>query len=234
MSDVMMIIDRLTGTLIVEDDGQLPHHIRRIMARRVGAGQALACAQPAMMLPPPRATPPEIAAGPCVRVAGYWHDSLIEGPGRRSTVKVQGCPIRCRGCITPESWDPAGGALVPVERLADALLDPRHQRDGVSLVGGEPFGQPEGLWALVCALRARGCPHILAYSGFTYERLRQLARRRPAIGAVLDAIDILIDGPFVATLTERAGPWTGSRNQRVIDLTATRRTGQVVSLEGVG
>jgi hypothetical protein len=34
----------------------------------------------------------ELAAEPCVRLAGYWHDSLIEGPGRRSVAKVQGCP----------------------------------------------------------------------------------------------------------------------------------------------
>ncbi|HEV8635408.1 MAG TPA: hypothetical protein VG370_14370, partial [Chloroflexota bacterium] len=39
------------------------------------------------------------------------------------------------------------------------------------------------------------CRHVLAYSGYTYERLRRLAARRPAIGAVLDEIEVLIDGP---------------------------------------
>jgi anaerobic ribonucleoside-triphosphate reductase activating protein len=165
-----------------------------------------------------------------VRLAGYWHGSLIEGPGRRSTAKLQGCPIRCGGCITPDSWDDAGGAEVPVDRLAAALLDPAHPRDGVSLVGGEPFHQPEGLLALVRALRARGCPHLLCYSGFTYERLLRLAGRRPAVGAVLDAIELLVDGPYVAALAGSAGPWTGSGNQRVIDLVATRSRGRVVEL----
>jgi anaerobic ribonucleoside-triphosphate reductase activating protein len=72
------------------------------------------------------------------------------------------------------------------------------------------------LAALVRALRARACRHILAYSGYTYEGLRRMARRRPAISAVLGDIDVLIDGPYVASLAGGAGAWTGSANQRVI------------------
>jgi len=118
--------------------------------------------------------------------------------------------------------------MVPVGRLAEALLDPAYERDGVSIHGGEPFAQPEGLLALVTALRERGCAHILVYSGYTYERLRRVALRRPAIGAVLEEIDVLIDGPFIAALADGAGPWTGSANQRVIDLAATRRRSRLV------
>lgn len=66
------------------------------------------------------------------------------------------------------------------------------------------------------------------YSGYTYERLRRMAEQRPAVGAVLDEIDVLIDGPFVEALAESGGLWTGSGNQRVIDLVATRQAGQVI------
>jgi anaerobic ribonucleoside-triphosphate reductase activating protein len=119
-----------------------------------------------------------------------------------------------------------------VDRLADALLDPAFQRDGISLLGGKPFFQPEGLWALVQALRARGCPNLLVYSGYTDERLQRMALRRPVIAAVLNGIDILVDGPYVTALADRAGPWTGSANQRVIDLVATRCRGHIVLLGG--
>ncbi|GEM_PF-5011517 len=44
------------------------------------------------------------------------------------------------------------------------------------------------------------------------------------IGAVLEGIDMLIDGPYVEALASSAGPWTGSANQRVIDMVATRLT----------
>ena len=119
----------------------------------------------------------------------------------------------------PHLHDPTGGALVPVDRLAEVLLDPAYPRDGVSLLGGEPFAQPAGLLALVRALRTRGCRHILAYSGYTYEHLRRRARRDPTIGAVLDDLDVLVDGPYVAALAGTGGPWTGSGNQRVLTLT---------------
>jgi anaerobic ribonucleoside-triphosphate reductase activating protein len=102
--------------------------------------------------------------------------------------------------------------------VADALLDPSFERDGVTILGGEPFAQPDALLALVEALRARGCDHILCYSGFTYSGLRRRAQQSPAIGRVLDAIDMLIDGPFVSALVDGAGPWTGSANQRVLTL----------------
>jgi anaerobic ribonucleoside-triphosphate reductase activating protein len=191
----------------------------------------IACAAPPHVRTLAPATADEPAGGVCVRIAGYWHGSLIEGPGRRSVAKLQGCPLRCRGCITPDSWDATGGCAVPVARLAAALLDPAHERDGVSILGGEPFAQPDGLLALVGALRARGCRHILVYSGYTLERLRLMAERREVIGAVLDRIDLLVDGPYVEALSDHAGPWIGSRNQRVIDLVATRHTGRVVPLE---
>jgi anaerobic ribonucleoside-triphosphate reductase activating protein len=140
-------------------------------------------------------------------------------------VKLQGCPIRCLGCITPETWDASGGFAVPVGRLVDALLDPTRHRDGITILGGEPFSQPTALLALVNDLRSRGCGHILCYSGFTYDALRLRSKSEPAVGAVLDEIDMLIDGPYVASLAEGAGPWTGSSNQRVLTLKADRQRG---------
>ncbi|MGH2458799.1 MAG: 4Fe-4S single cluster domain-containing protein [Chloroflexota bacterium] len=161
-------------------------------------------------------------------MAGYYHDSLVEGPGRRSCVLFSGCDLACSGCWVPHLNPADGGTSVSVDRLAAALLDPAFERDGVSLLGGEPFFQPEGLWALVRALRGRGCRHILVYSGHTDEHLTRLARKGPAIAAILADVDMLIDGRFVAGLADRAGPWTGSGNQRVIDLAETRRTGRLV------
>lgn len=133
-------------------------------------------------------------------------------------------------CWVPQLHPADAGHLVAVNRLADALLDPAFDRDGVSLLGGEPFFQAESLCALTRALRERGCPHILVYSGYTYGGLRRMAQKERAIDAVLDEVDVLIDGRYVEALAHRAGPWTGSANQRVIDLVATRRAGHVIPL----
>jgi anaerobic ribonucleoside-triphosphate reductase activating protein len=230
MPELRVLLDAATGAVLVEASTTLPAALRGVLAARLGPGTEVGCARPAAILPPPRDRPGDAAGrrSPFLRVVGYYHNSLIEGPGRRSSLLVSGCPLACAACWVPALHPADGGAPVPVARLAEALLDPAFARDGVSLLGGEPFAQPEGLAALVQALRARGCAHILAYSGYTYERLQRMAARQPAIGAVLDQIHMLIDGPYVEALAGSAGPWTGSGNQRIIDLAATRSRGAVV------
>ena len=218
MPDITLTIDGVTGALLLEEPDRVVPALVDTLAQAVGDGREIGCARPLAVLPPAAATDEEIRAATCVRVAGYYHGSLVEGPGRRSSVLFQSCPLACPGCWVPELHDPRGGALVPVERLAAALLDPTYERDGVSLLGGEPMAQPEGLLALVRALRAGGCAHILCYSGYTYEALRRKAVCRPAVGTVLDEIDMLVDGSYRADLAGSAGPWTGSGNQRVLAL----------------
>lgn len=65
-------------------------------------------------------------------------------------------------------------------------------------------------------LRAlKGCGiHTVVYSGYTLETLGR--RQEPDVHEALRLTDLLIDGPFVASLTEGAGQWRGSRNQRLI------------------
>lgn len=232
MSEQTWIIDPMTGNLLVE--GSSLEEVPALAGDLLHPARELGCARPLAVLQLPAARPEEITATTCVRIAGYYHDSLTEGPGRRSSVLFQSCPLRCKGCWTPHLHSPDGGTLVPVDRLADALLDPASDRDGVSVLGGEPFAQVDGLLALVRAFRSRGCPHILCYSGYTYEALRKRGQHRPVIDAILDDIDVLVDGPYIEGLSDGAGPWTGSGNQRAIDLTATRQTGHVVLLDDEG
>ena len=95
-----------------------------------------------------------------------------------------------------------------------ALLAPAGlPRDGVTILGGEPFAQPAALAALLRVLKVRRI-HTTVYSGYTLAALR----RRPqlAVREALTLTDLLVDGPFVAALAEGAGEWRGSRNQRVI------------------
>src|SRR5207244_10529238 len=58
----------------------------------------LNCARPLQI----RALPDfDVAGGPSLRVAGLWHASVVEGPGRRSVLACQGCNLGCRGCFVP-------------------------------------------------------------------------------------------------------------------------------------
>jgi anaerobic ribonucleoside-triphosphate reductase activating protein len=231
MRDLTWIVDRTTGDLLVE--GLNPEEAPALTGDLLPSAREFGCARPLTLLSPPVSDSEEAEGSNCVRVSGYYHDSLVEGPGRRSCALLSGCDLHCLNCWVPQLHPADAGQLVAVSRLADILLHPAFRRDGVSLLGGEPFFQPEGLLALVRALRSRGCSHILCYSGYTYEALRKRARRQPAIDAILDDIDVLVDGPYVEARAHDAGPWTGSGNQRVIDLMATRQVGRLTLLAEV-
>jgi hypothetical protein len=136
--ELLIIIDVMTGDLLVEGPDRLPRDIGDALEGLLGPSRTIACAAPAEVRLPEPASADVLTSTDCVRIAGFWHGSLIEGPGRRTVVKLQGCPVRCVGCITPETWDSNGGVVVPVDRLAIELLDPGHPRDGVSILGGEP------------------------------------------------------------------------------------------------
>jgi anaerobic ribonucleoside-triphosphate reductase activating protein len=203
------LVDRVTGDLVVE--GLEAEESLALASDLLPSPTDLNCARPLRL-----ATLPAMATHPLatLRVAAIWHGSLVEGPGRRSVVQLQGCPIRCLGCSVPETHDKNGGAVLSVEDVVDALLDPvGAPRDGVTVIGGEPMAQPVGLAALLVRLRARGT-HIVVYTGFTIEAL--VRRRSPAVRQALELTDLLIDGPYVRAFADGAGEWRGSSNQRLI------------------
>jgi anaerobic ribonucleoside-triphosphate reductase activating protein len=80
-------------------------------------------------------------------------------------------------------------------------------------LGGEPFDQSEILEILVERLKVKGY-HMVIYSGYTFESL--LARKSESINRILANTDLLIDGAFKRELTDSAGEYRGSSNQRLI------------------
>jgi anaerobic ribonucleoside-triphosphate reductase activating protein len=210
MAELVWIIDPATGDLVVE--GLEAEQALALAGDLLPRPRALNCARPLAAAPLPSS---DADIGPALRVAGLWHGSVVEGPGRRSVLQVQGCPLRCSpACFVPASHSLDAGAVVRVDDLVEALLDPVGEpRDGVSVLGGEPMAQPVGLAALLRRLKARGL-HTTVYTGYT---LAALARQsEPAVRDVLELTDLLIDGPFVPALADGAGEWRGSRNQRLI------------------
>ena len=58
-------------------------------------------------------------------LSGIQADSIVDGPGIRTTFFCQGCPHDCPGCHNPETHDFAGGSEVSVERLLQEFPDPQ-------------------------------------------------------------------------------------------------------------
>ena len=149
-----------------------------------------------------------------LRLAGIVEDSIVDGPGLRLAVFVQGCPHGCPGCHNPEAQPFEGGWTIRSgEVLARLTANPL--LDGLSLSGGEPFWQAAALAPLAAAARARGY-HVMAWTGCTLEAL--LRAGRPDWEALLRALDVLVDGPFIQARRSLALAWRGSDNQRVLDV----------------
>lgn len=212
MTELTWIVDPTTGDLTVE--GLKLEEARRLLGDLLASPRRLDCARPLVTVALPS---PSAVTGPTVpklRVLRMYHGSVVEGPGRRSVLQMAGCPILCKFCHSADSHDPLGGVLLDVDCVVTALLDPAGEpRDGISILGGEPFFQPMGLLALLRELKARDL-HTVVYTGYTLEALA--SRPEPEVVQALDLVDLLIDGPFVASLSSGAGEWRGSRNQRLI------------------
>ena len=99
---------------------------------------------------------------------------------------------------------------------------------GVTFTGGDPMYQPEGFAELAQAIR-RQTPQkdIWCYTGFTFEQLLTNPRQR----ALLELIDVLVDGPFVKEERDETLVFRGSRNQRIIDVQASLRSGTPIILD---
>ena len=71
---------------------------------------------------------------------------------------------------------------------------------------------------------------VWAFSGFTLEELRQEGShpRCEVTDAMLDQLDVLVDGRFREELKSLMLRFRGSSNQRLIDMNETRRQGQIV------
>lgn len=161
--------------------------------------------------------------------------TLVDGPGERTAVFFQGCPLGCAGCQNKHIWPFDGGTQVEVKDLAETLVNLNSQ---YTISGGEPFAQPAALAELVWRLRWTGDydllsnRHIIVFTGYTWEELMNPSHPAyPYLKTIYENIDVLVDGRFVRELDDPYITYRGSRNQRVIDVFETLSTGEICTLD---
>ena len=162
-----------------------------------------------------------------LRVAGAIEESIVDGPGIRFALFLQGCRLHCPGCQNPHTWDFEGGTLVPVDEVLARIKSSPLAR-GVTFSGGEPFEQAEALLPLAEELKAQGY-HLMAFTGYTLEQLLQ----KPGRAALLEKLDLLVDGPFIEAQKSLDLRFRGSRNQRILNIPASRENGWKAVLDAL-
>ena len=159
---------------------------------------------------------------------------IANGIGVRVTLFVSGCTNRCPGCFQPQTWDFRYGKPFTDETKEEifAELDKSYV-DGLTLLGGEPF-EPENQRTLLPLLREVRQKYpgktVWCFTGFRLddELLCQSSHPRcEATDDMLACIDVLVDGRFREELKDISLQFRGSRNQRIIDMNQTRRTGVI-------
>jgi anaerobic ribonucleoside-triphosphate reductase activating protein len=135
-----------------------------------------------------------MTASEILRVHHIEPASLVNGPGRRFVVWVQGCTLGCPGCFNPATFPKDGGIEIQIDLLADQILSQRDILDGVTISGGEPLQQIQALSGLLVTIKKYSQLSVLVFSGFTWAEIQRIPHAR----AFLAAVDVLLAGRYQA------------------------------------
>ena len=161
-----------------------------------------------------------------IRLYGLVTDSIVDGPGFRTAIFVQGCPYHCEGCHNPESQPFEGGTVWTLDDVEKKFTN-NPLLSGITLSGGEPAEQAAPCAELARRAHQKGL-NVWTYTGSTLEKLSERAKEDAALRQLLDETDVLVDGPFILAQRSLELDFCGSKNQRLIDMNKTRRQGKLI------
>lgn len=153
-----------------------------------------------------------------IRMHGMLRHSLVNGPGIRCVLFLQGCTHHCPGCQNPETHDIHGGTPCSTQAILNDILTDRNL-DGVTLSGGDPLLQPKACTEIAKACKQHGLS-VWVYTGYLFEDIHTEKLGKDAAN-LLQYIDVLVDGLFDEALKSETCLWRGSTNQRLIDVPAS-------------
>lgn len=139
-------------------------------------------------------------------------DTDLEGPGRRCAIWLAGCRIRCEDCCNPHFFEAVPQqARNPQDYALDLIARVPPEVEGISILGGEPLDQPGALYLFLATLLKHSSLNTMLYSGYTLSRIQKCPKK----SAILEFVDVLVDGPYVHKLRETTRRFVGSSNQNI-------------------
>lgn len=145
-----------------------------------------------------------------LRVISIVDGTSVDGPGLRTSIYLAGCNHHCPGCHNPESWDFRAGVLMT---LGEIYAHINEQDFDVTFSGGDPMEQADNLLELVRRLKQDG-RNVWCFTGYNYEDLFSDEIK----SALLEYIDVLVDGQYKKEERDISLLFRGSKNQRLIDV----------------
>jgi anaerobic ribonucleoside-triphosphate reductase activating protein len=153
-----------------------------------------------------------------MNITNIKYFSTVNGTGVRTAVFVAGCNLHCDGCFNNGAWSFEAGKGLSLELINKILdsIEPEYI-SGLSILGGEPLDpkNQSGVTKLIEKFRARfgNTKTIWLWTGYEYENVPLTEH----IFYILEHVDVIVDGPFIARKKDLKLPYRGSSNQRIID-----------------
>jgi len=108
---------------------------------------------------------------------GYVHQlesfGCADGPGSRFIIFFAGCPLRCKYCHNPDTWNMTDGELYSTDKLVEEALSCSSywgKKGGVTVSGGEPLAQIDFLIELFTKLKEKGVNTCIDTSGGPFRK----------------------------------------------------------------
>lgn len=147
-----------------------------------------------------------------VRILDIIPETMVDGPGLRTSIYFAGCKHYCKGCHNPQSWDMNGGYEVTIDELLEVVKSDEFAN--VTFSGGDPLCQCDGASELAKRIKEETDKTIWCYTGYTIEEICENAW----LSQILPYVDVIVDGPYIEQLRSEELPFRGSSNQRIIKL----------------
>lgn len=156
------------------------------------------------------------------------YPDLNNGIGLRVTLWLSGCDNKCKGCHNPQTWDKNSGAKfndTTKKKLFDVLA--KEYIEGITFSGGDPLHENniKEVNELIDEIRTK-YPQKTIWL-FTGNTLENIYKEESIRKEIVEKCDVLVDGRFMEEQKDLSLAWRGSRNQRVIDIPKTLKSGKI-------
>jgi anaerobic ribonucleoside-triphosphate reductase activating protein len=128
-----------------------------------------------------------------LRVHSFVPSTRANGPGNRAALWLQGCTLGCPGCFNPETHAGQGLWQVRSRDIVTWFRDLEPAIEGVTVSGGEPLQQWEGLVELLHGIAEETSLSVVLFSGFSFDEIGRMGR----VPTLRETVDVLIAGRYV-------------------------------------
>ena len=140
-----------------------------------------------------------------INVHNVVESSMIYGPGKRWVLWTQGCTLGCKGCWNTQTWSKKNGETWSISQLLESISS-QEDIEGITILGGEPFQQLDGIAELIKSVKQLGLT-VMLYTGYEKAEFNDL------MWQCFNSSDLVIAGRYREELRDVGLVWRGSINQ---------------------